>query len=67
MALSAEALEKLQELEDATDAWADKEIARLNRRANLLRRVNTRVDDFRRVVEVSNIRTAISDIDSLLS
>jgi len=67
MALSERAQELLQELEQATDAWADKEIARLDRRANLLRRLNTRIDDFVRPVEVSQIRATITDIDSLLS
>lgn len=67
MALSESAEALLQELTEATDAWADKELARYTRRANLLRRLNTRIDDFVRPTEVSQVRATITEIDALLS
>jgi hypothetical protein len=66
MALSAEAQQLLTELETATNEYANKELERLNRRAALLRRMNTRIDDFvgQTIAEVTTL--AVTDIDSML-
>lgn len=66
MALTDEQLELLENLETATNQYADRELRRLQRRANLLRRLNTRIDDFAYPVEREQIRLAISDINALI-
>jgi len=67
MALTAEAQSLLADLEEAVDQWAEAELLRLTRRANLLRRRNTRIDDFAKPIEIEQARLVVTDIDSILS
>ncbi len=57
----------LAELEAAVTTYADREIERLTKRANFLRRLNTRADAFLKSVELEQTRLVISDIDAFLS
>jgi len=67
MTLSAEAQTLLNDLEEAINQWGDRELIRLTRRANLIRRRNTRIDDFAKPIEVEQLRLVVTDIDSMLS
>lgn len=67
MALSTEAQALLNDLEEATNAYADRELERLNRRVFLLRRLNTRIDDFTRETEIAQVSLAITELDAMLS
>lgn len=67
MTLSAEAQTLLNDLEEAINQWGDRELLRLTRRANLIRRRNTRIDDFSKPIEVEQLRLVVTDIDSMMS
>jgi hypothetical protein len=56
----------LTDLETAANEYAERETLRLQKRAALLRRLNTRVDDFVNSVVSTQARLVLSDIDSLL-
>jgi len=66
MALTAEQRELLDALEEAVNIYADKETLRLRKRAALLRRLNTKVDDFVSAVVSTQAQMVITDIDSML-
>lgn len=63
---SAEALALLVELREATNRHADRELERLEQRANLLRRINTRIDDFAVPVELEQTRVVLTSIKTFL-
>ena len=62
MSLTPEQFELLEQLERATNEYVDNERDKLQKRANFLRRLNTRIDDFQNIVELELTQIAISNI-----
>ena len=64
--LTDEAKQLLDDLEAATNEYADRELSKLRRRAARLRNLNTRIDDFSSQTELAQASLVATDIASML-
>jgi hypothetical protein len=55
----------LDQLREAVNAYADKELERIERRSRLLKRLNTRLDDFSVPLESQQVQQVLARIRAL--